>query len=185
MNRKNARYSCSALALIGGVAALLSGASPAAAQGSGKSVASSISVYVVPQAGQDASQQSKDEADCYSWATKNTGTDPVQISKQAQATAQQGQAAAQTAGEGAGVRGAAKGAAAGAMFGAIGGDAGTGAAVGAAAGAIAGRRQKKQAQAQTAEQAQSQASSNAAAQMDNFKKAFSVCLEGKKYLVKY
>jgi hypothetical protein len=184
MNRKNVFAPISAAILA--TLVVFAWAGPAAAQSSsGKTVASSINVYVVPQAGQNSSQQSKDEADCYQWATKNTGTDPVQISQQAQAQAQAGSAAAQGAGEGAGVRGAAKGAAAGAMFGAIGGDAGTGAAVGAAAGAVAGRRQKKQAQAQAQEQAQAQASGNAAQQMDNFKKAFSVCLEGKKYLVKY
>jgi hypothetical protein len=53
-------------------------------------------------------------------------------------------------------------------------DAGEGAAIGAAAGMVAGRRRAKSAQKQATQQ-----------DMDNFKKAFSVCLEAKSYMVKY
>jgi Glycine-zipper domain len=150
---------------------------------SGKTLAATMNVYVFPSQGQSASTQSKDEADCYSWAVKNTGIDPFQLSKQTQQQQQQAQAQAQAA-QGQGVRTAAKGAAAGALIGGIAGDAGTGAAVGAATGAIAGRRRKKQAEAQA--QSQSQAAAQySEEQTTNFKKAFSACLEGKKYMVKY
>jgi hypothetical protein len=53
---------------------------------------------------------------------------------------------------------------------------------------VAGRRKGKQAQAQAtqkAEQQGQQAQQATAQQMDNFKKAFSVCLEAKNYMVKY
>ena len=153
---------------------------PASAQ---KSLAATINVYVFPQQGQSASVQSKDEAACYDWAVKNTGIDPFQLSKQTQQQQQQAQAQAQAA-QGQGVRTAARGAAAGALIGGIAGDAGTGAAVGAATGAVAGRHRRKQAEAQA--QSQSQAATQySAEQTTNFKKAFSVCLEGKKYMVKY
>lgn len=157
-----------------------------------KTIASTMSVYVFPTTGQDASQQSKDEAECYQWAVTNTGTDPFQLQKQQQAQAQQTQAQQQQvaqAGGGAGAKGAVKGAAAGALIGEIANDdAGQGAAYGAAAGVIAGRRKakaaKKDASEQVAAQGQ-QAQAATAQQLDGFKKAFSVCLEAKKYMVKY
>ena len=161
--------------------------SPADAQQQ-KSLAAAIGVYVFPNAGQPSTQQSKDEGECYQWAVQNTGSDPFQLQQQAQAANAQAQAAATqgappTAGSGA--RGAARGAAGGALIGGIAGDAGKGAAIGAAAGAVGGRMRSRSANQQAA---QSQASANqqaTAQQMDNFKKAFSVCLEAKKYMVKY
>jgi hypothetical protein len=155
-----------------------------------KSLSSALDVAAFPQAGQSAQQQSKDEAACYDWAVKNTGTDPFELQKKAQAQQQQtaqATAQAQAAGEGQGVKTAAKGAAGGALIGAVAGDAGTGAAVGATVGAVAGRRKKKQAEAQ-AEQVQAQgaqAQQATAAQMTSFKKAFCACMEGKKYIAKY
>ncbi len=38
----------------------------------GKTLASTLEVYVFPTKGQAADQQSQDEAECYSWATDNT-----------------------------------------------------------------------------------------------------------------
>jgi hypothetical protein len=157
-----------------------------------KTLAATMNVYVFPNDGQEASQQSKDESECYNWAVQNTGTDPFALQKQAQQQQQQTEQQkqqAQQAGKGAGAGGAVKGAAAGALIGEIASDdAGTGAAYGAAAGVIAGRRKAKGAQKQAAEQAEKQgqqAQQATAEQMTNFKKAFSVCLEAKKYMVKY
>ena len=162
------------------------------AQESGKSLAATLNVYVFPTDGQAADQQSKDEAECYGWATSNTGSDPFELQKQSAQQAQQTEqqvAQAQAATQGAGAKGAVKGAAAGALIGEVtGGDAGESAAYGAAAGAVASRRRgrakSQQAQEQAKEQgaAQQQAS---AGQIDNFKKAFSVCLEAKEYMVKF
>ena len=159
---------------------------------SGKTLAATMNVYVFPTEGQKPEQQSKDEGECYQWAGQNTGTDPFELQKSAEQQKQQSQQAmqqAQQAGKGAGASGAVKGAAAGALIGEIASDdAGKGAAYGAAAGLLRGRRQGKQAQAQATQQAQAQgqqAQQGIAQQMDNFKKAFSVCLEGKKYMVKY
>ena len=157
-----------------------------------KTLASTMNVYVFPAEGQDAAQQSKDEAECYQWAVQNTGVDPFDLAKQAeqqkQQTEQQKQQAAQV-GKGAGATGAVGGAAVGALIGEIASDdAGKGAAYGAAAGLIAGRRRgaaaQQQATAQVEQQGQ-QAQQATAEQISNFKKAFSVCLEAKDYLVKF
>jgi hypothetical protein len=174
-----------ALALLGGAALEVS------AQGQ-KTLAATMAVYVFPTQGQDANIQSKDEAECYNWAVNNTGTDPFQLAQQADAaTAQAEQTKQQVAesGKGAGAKGAVRGAAAGALIGEIANDdAGKGAAYGAAAGMIAGRRRskssKKEATAQ-ADQAAAQTHAATAEALDNFKKAFSVCLEAKDYMVKY
>lgn len=157
-----------------------------------KTLAATIEVYVFPTSGQEAQQQSMHEAECYEWAAMNTGNDPFELTRlqaeQSQDTEEVKQAAAQSA-AGAGVRGAAGGAAAGALIGEIADDdAGKGAAYGAAAGAIVSRRraraasQQAQAEAEARGQDQQQAT---AEQIENFKKAFSVCLEAKEYLVKY
>jgi hypothetical protein len=157
-----------------------------------ESLSSSMDVYVFPTEGQETAQQQADEASCYEWATTNSGGDPFALSQQASADQQQAQAdmqAAEGAGRGAGLRGAARGAAAGAIIGEIASDdASEGAAWGAAAGAVRGRRQGHKAQAQAQQQAGAKAENTAAAtaeQLEDFKKAFSVCLEAKNYMVKY
>ncbi len=162
------------------------------AQESGKTLASTLDVFVFPAEGQAADQQSKDEAECYSWATSNTGSDPFEIQKQSEQQAQQTEqqvAQAQAATQGAGAKGAVKGAAAGALIGEVtGGDASESAAYGAAAGAIRSRRRGRAASQQAQQQAKEQGAAQqqaASEQIDNFKKAFSVCLEAKSYMVKF
>lgn len=157
-----------------------------------KSLSSTIGVYVFPEQGQDSSQQSKDEAECYDWAVENTGSDPFDLANQNEAAAQQAEAqkqAAEQAGQGAGAKGAAGGALGGAIIGEIvDDDPGEGAAYGAALGAIAGRRKARKSESQATQQADAQQQSTAAAtgaQLEEFEKAFSVCLEAKNYMVKY
>ena len=157
-----------------------------------KSLSSTIDVYVFPTEGQGASQQSKDEAGCYQWAVQNTGVDPFNLAKQAEQQQQQAAAAQQEiaqSGQGAGARGALGGAAAGALIGEIASDdAGRGAAYGAAAGAVVARRKTRRAKSQASEdvEKQSQQAQKATAeQIENFKKAFSVCLEANDYTVKF
>jgi hypothetical protein len=179
-----------ALTVLWTGAALAQTPAPASAPAQ-KSLSSTLNVYVFPTAGQDAQQQSIDEGTCYNWAVQNTGSDPFALEKQAQQQQQQTQQAQQQAkqvGAGAGAQGAVRGAAGGALIGAIAGDTGKGAAYGAAAGLIAGRSAGRhanaQAQQQVAQQGQ-QAQQATAEQMENFKKAFSVCLEASNYMVKY
>jgi hypothetical protein len=165
---------------------------PVAAPTGEKSLAATMNVYVFPSSGQAPTQQSKDEGECYNWAVQNTGSDPFQIAKQEeqqqQQTAEQ-QAAAKGAGKGSGAKGALGGAAAGALIGEIASDdAGKGAAIGAGVGLVGGRMKARKQQEQAGAQAQQEgqaAAQASAGQLDNFKKAFSVCLEAKKYMVKY
>ena len=165
---------------------------PAAPTGQ-KTLAATMNVYAFPNKGQKPEQQSQDEAECYKYATQNTGTDPFALQKQAEQQAQQTEQAKQQAaqaGTGAGAKGAVKGAAAGAVVGSVahGASAGEGAAAGAVVGVVAGRRKGKAAEKEAVKQAEQQgqqAQQATAQQMENFKKAFSVCLEAKNYMVKY
>ena len=157
-----------------------------------QTLASAIDVYVFPAEGQDVSQQSKDESYCYEWAVNKTGSDPFDLAKQNEIDQQQAQADMAATNQpvtGSGARSAVRGAAAGAVIGEIASDdAGKGAAWGAAAGAVAGRRraraeqQQEQAQIATEAERKEEVTIN---QTENFKKAFSACLEAKHYTVKY
>jgi len=157
-----------------------------------KSLASTLDVYAFPKEGQTSEQQSKDESECYQWAVTNSGNDPFEEQKQAEASAAQTEAdlnAAQSAGQGSGARGAVKGAAAGALIGGIAdNDVSNSAGWGAAAGLIHGRRQGQRRQQEATYNAAAQGAASAASSeenIDNFRKAFSACLEAKDYMVKY
>jgi hypothetical protein len=141
------------------------------------SFAKSLGIYVFPAKDQDAATQAKDDADCYRWAVEQSGVDPINPPKvEAEKV--------DTAPDGTAVRGAARGAAAGVAIGAIAGDAGKGAAIGAVAGGLAGRRAKVVGDAQEQQKNNQVAATQQTAMTDSFKKAFTVCLEGKGYTVK-
>jgi hypothetical protein len=175
------------------MAIAIAGTAWAQATASGqKSLAATMNVYVFPNAGQAADQQSKDEGECYQWAVSNTGSDPFELQKQSAQQAQQTEAAkkqAGDAGKGTAGKGMLGGAAAGALIGGIADDEwGKGAAIGAGVGLLGGlakSRQKDKAATAEVEAQAAQAQQASQAQLDNFKKAFSVCLEAKKYMVKY
>lgn len=158
-----------------------------------KTLAATMNIYAFPTKGQNATQQSEDEAACYQYAVQQTGVDPFQLQKQSAAQAQQTAAAeqqAQHAGEGAAAAGAVKGAAAGALIGSVahGASSGEGAAYGAAAGLLMGHRRKREAQEEAQQQAAQQGAAmqqGTQAQMTDFKKAFSVCMQAKNYMVQY
>jgi hypothetical protein len=139
-----------------------------------QSISSSLGVVPYPKKGQSQSQQNKDEGECYAWAKKQTGIDPMTVAN----TPPPPSGPATGGGERA--RGAARGAVAGAAVGAAAGDTGKGAAVGAAAGTAAGGRRARQ--NQQAKQQQAQAEKGAKTQQ--FNKAFGACMEGKGYVVK-
>ena len=148
-----------------------------AQQTASKSMGASLGLYVFPTKEQTAETQQADEMACYNWAKEQTDFDPVNPTKVEVKQAETGP-------DGTAVVGAAKGAAAGAAIGAISGDAGKGAAIGAVAGGLAGRRAKVVGD-QMEQQQNTQASAAQEQQMmDNFKKAFTACLEGKGYTVK-
>jgi len=158
------------------------------AQAQSQSLSSAMGVSVFPADGQDSTQQSKDEAECYSWAEDNSGVDPFALQKQQDAqdqqTAEQLAAAEQAQGGG----GLIKGAAAGAVVGEIAGnDVGHSAAVGAAIGGVANRRRNKRAQQQAAQVEQQAASGQQATaeQVEKFMNGFTACLEAKDYVAKF
>lgn len=142
-----------------------------------QSISKSLGLYAFPAKNQDASTQEADETACFTWAKQQTGYDPMNPT---QVTA----AAVDTSPDGTAVRGAARGAAAGAAIGAIAGDTGKGAAIGAVAGGLRGRRAKKGGDAQQQQQ-NTQAASQKQAQLANdYKNAYTACMEGKGYTVK-
>jgi hypothetical protein len=152
-------------------------AAPAAPGPTQDAAASLLKVYVFPANNQTPDQQAKDSNDCYAWAKQQTGVDPTNPTVPQKADTSQ-------TGKGAAVKGAAKGAAAGAAIGAIAGDTGKGAAIGAAAGGMGGASAKRQGKKQAEAQAQQQQQAAVNQQMDAFKKAYTACMEGKKYTVK-
>ncbi len=144
------------------------------AEASAESISSSLGVVAYPSKGQSSQQQSKDEGECFGWAKKQTGIDPMAVASQS--TKQEGAAV----GGGERVRGAARGAAGGAAIGAITGDAGKGAGVGAVVGTMAGGRQARRNKAAKEQQAEQEK----AGTLQHFNKAFGVCMEGRGYSVK-
>ena len=141
------------------------------------SIAKGLGLYVFPTKNQDQKTQDADEMACYKWAMEQSGYDPLNPT-QVQAEK------VNTAPDGTAVVGAAGGAAAGAAIGAIAGDAGQGAAIGAVVGGLRGRRAKVHGDHK--EQAQNNAAADAKEKEleNNYKKAFSACMEGKGYTIK-
>lgn len=141
------------------------------------SIASGLGLYVFPSNSQDAATQEADESECYKWAQEQTGVDPMHPTK---VKAEQ----VDKAPDGTAVVGAAGGAAAGAAIGAIAGDTGKGAAIGAVLGGLRGRRAKVVGDEMEQQKDNQAAASQEKALLENYKKAFSACMEGKGYTVK-
>ena len=177
--------------LVLSLAAADAWAQPVSEPSGQKTLAATISVYVFPTEGQTPEVQSRHEAECYGWAVQTTQSDPFDLEKAAKQ--QQAQASAQKeaiaeSGQGAGAQGAVRGAAVGALVGAIASDdVGEAAAYGTAAGVIRGRRRARKAKASAAAEVDQQTARSqqyTQEQIEGFKKAFVVCLEAKKYLVR-
>jgi outer membrane lipoprotein SlyB len=140
-------------------------------------ISKTCNLIVYPAKGQNQDKQKSDEYEGYKWANEQSGIDilnPPKVQVAPVDTVPKGEA----------VRGAAKGAAKGAAVGAVTGDAGDGAAVGAIAGGVSGRRQVKQQKKAQTQQAATGAASAEQKMKDKFAKAFSVCMEGKGYIIK-
>lgn len=126
-------------------------------------------VYIYPKNGQSAEQQETDESQCRSWATNQTGFDPVIDSENAE-DAGKGKVAKNTA------IGVAGGAAGGALLGhLIGGRAGLGAAAGAGLGGLMGARKGVKSKEEARDEAEG-------ADTD-YNRALKACLEGRGYSV--
>lgn len=176
-NKKAIMRTLKKLIYVTGIVLFFASISVQAQESSGAAIAKKVGVYVFPANNQDQAQQDKDESDCYTWAVQQSGFDPINPTHVEAQQVEKGP-------DGTGIRGAAGGAAAGAAIGAICGDAGKGAAVGAITGGLAGRRSRKVSQQAEQGTADQQAAQQNQAMVDNFKKAFSACLEGKGYTVK-
>lgn len=146
-------------------------------QSTGAAINKKVGVYVFPANNQTADQQAKDESDCYSWAVKQSGYDPINPTTVQAKQVDQGP-------DGSAVAGAAGGAAVGVAIGAISGDAGKGAAIGAISGAVLGHRRGRMEKSMEQGQANQQATQSSQKLLEGFIKAYTACLEGKGYTVK-
>jgi len=137
-------------------------------------------LFIYPNKDQSPAQQERDKSECRTWATNQTGFDPMQRPT-ASTPPPTGQAP-----QGGLIRGAGRGAALGAVGGAITGNAGKGAAAGAAMGSMAGvmrrndqRRQEEYAHNQWANQNVAQYEQK----RSTWTRALNACLSGRNYTV--
>jgi len=145
-----------------------------------QSLSMSLELFVYPGEGQTIEQLAVDENECYQWAQQTTGIDPNNPMAGVQTQAPEQQSTAGRAG-----RGALSGAAKGALIGEVtDNDRSEYAAAGALIGASRGRRQAAQQNQQAQQQAQANAQAQHAERLGTFKKAYSACMEGRKYTVK-
>jgi hypothetical protein len=141
-------------------------------------------VIIYPAKGQSEDQMEKDKFECYSWAKKETGFDPMEIPT---ATAPPPKKEAQKGGAG---RGAVVGGATGAVVGGIvsgGKGAAKGAVIGGGSGALLGgmRREKQRNKEEQARQQWEREQGNAYMQKrTTYNRAYGACLEGRGYTVK-
>ena len=141
-------------------------------------------LIIYPAKGQSEDQMEQDKFQCYSWAKKETGFDPMQMPT---ATAPPPKKQARKGGAG---RGAVGGAAAGAVIGGIAKGrkgAGRGAVIGGGSGALLGgmRRENQRKQEEQAQNQWEREQANAYMQKRNsYNRAYSACLEGRGYTVK-
>jgi hypothetical protein len=130
-------------------------------------------MFVYPAKGQSPDQQQKDQYECSSWATQQTGFNPTMPPPVPQ----------QSAPPPPGVFGtAARGAAIGAVGGAFGGNAGKGAAIGAGTGAVFGAIRRSDYNKQQA-YASNQATAAYSNQQATYNRAMGACLSGRGYTV--
>ena len=134
-------------------------------------------LYIYPAKGQSDEQLDKDKYECYNWAKKDTGFDPMALPTTSSAPPK-GQKKS---------GGAVTGALGGAVLGGILGDSGKSAKRGAVAGGlIGGVRQSSQNTKTEQKRAdwERQETANYATNRNNYNRANSACLEGRGYTVK-
>lgn len=148
-----------------------------AAQPSNTSIGQGLGLFVFPAKDQDQATQDADEFACYKWAKEQSGVDPINPPQVEAAQVDRSV-------DGTAVVGAAGGAAAGAAIGAIAGDTGKGAAIGAVVGGLRGRRAKVVGDEREQQANNKQAAAQEEEMMNNFKKAFTACMEAKDYTIK-
>jgi hypothetical protein len=135
-----------------------------------------IGVYVFGRKNQSASQQAKDDAECYGAAYQQSGYE------QRKASAEQAPPPDRQAGGTA--RGAVRGAVAGTVIGAIAGDTGKGAAIGAVTGAMSGNARQREQNRQARREARASVEQGRDAAMDELRRAYGACMDARGYSVK-
>jgi hypothetical protein len=138
-------------------------------------------MFIYPQKGQSQEQMEKDKYECYTWAKKQTGFDPMEVPKATEPPPPQ------EAKKGGALRGAAGGALLGLGIGAIAGDAGKGAAIGGLSGGVIGgarSQEQKRQQAQAEQQWAEEQAAQYAHKRNSYNRAYGACLEGRGYTVK-
>jgi predicted lipid-binding transport protein (Tim44 family) len=141
-------------------------------------------LIIYPAQGQSEDQMEKDKFECYTWAKKETGFDPMQMPT-ATTPPPKKEAPKGGAAKG-GIIGGATGAIAGGIIGGKKG-AGRGALLGGGSGAVIGgmRRSNQRKGEEQARQQWEQEQSNAYLQKRNtYNRAYGACLEGRGYTVK-
>ncbi len=134
-------------------------------------------LYVYPQKGQSPEQTDRDKYECYNWAKRESGFDPM-------ATPRTTTPAPKVQKKRGGViKGAAAGAIAGKVLGSSNKTTKRAAALGAAAGGLRQGRHNRQ-QEQQKENWEQQEAGNYAAKREGYNRAYSACLEGRGYSVK-
>jgi hypothetical protein len=134
-------------------------------------------LYIYPAKGQSAEQLDKDKYECYSWAKKDTGFDPMALPTTETAPPKDKKQSG----------GVVRGALGGAVLGAVIGDNSEATKRGAAAGGlIGGVRQSRKNSANEQERAdwENKETANYAKNRSNYNRAYSACLEGRGYTVK-
>ena len=138
--------------------------------------------YVYPGEGQSQEQLEKDKYECYGWAKKQSGYDPMAAPTASTPPPEQKASTARPA------RGALGGAVGGAIVGGIADDEpGKGAAIGAVGGGLVGgmrRRGQVQKQQRARQQWEQQEASRYQQSRNSYNRAYSACLEGRGYTVK-
>ena len=141
-------------------------------------------LIVYPADGQSEEQMEKDKFECYAWAKKETGFDPMKLPEATRPPPQK-EAPKGGAGKGA-IVGGATGAIAGGIIGGKKG-AGRGALIGGGSGAVIGgmRRSNQRDREEKARQQWEQEQANAYLHKRNtYNRAYGACLEGRGYTVK-
>jgi len=134
-------------------------------------------LYIYPAKGQSAEQLDKDKYECYSWAKRDTGFDPMAVPTTSTAPPR-GQKKS---------GGVVKGGLGGAVIGGVLGDSKKSAKRGALAGGLIGGVSQSSKNTKTKKKRadwEQRESANYANNRNNYNRAYSACLEGRGYTVK-
>jgi Glycine zipper len=137
--------------------------------------------FIYPTKGQTEKQMEKDKYECYVWAKKQSGFDPMEVPKATEPPPEKEQT---KAGVG---RGAVGGSLLGLAIGSLSGEAGKGAAIGAASGGLIGGIRKKSHASKEMKKEDAWAEEQVeeyARKRGDYNRAYTACLEAKGYTVK-